>query len=95
MGLQDTYQVPGDAGAAGADRMAEGDAAAFRIEALLVDGGEGLVATELVAAEVGVAQGLEAGQHLAGEGLVDLPPVDIPRIPAPPVQETGDGIGRT
>src|SRR5262245_38820753 len=66
-----------EARAGGADRVAEGDRAAVRVEPGGVDLTECLREAELLRGERVAREGLEAGEHLRREGLVDLDHVHV------------------
>src|SRR5438132_6110850 len=71
---------PGDdARAGGAERMADGDAAALRVHLAAVDRAQRLRALEAGAAVLLGFPGLQRAEHLRGEGLVDLVDVEIGR----------------
>src|SRR5581483_4891717 len=77
--LEDVQQVQHDARAGSADRMAERDRAAVDVELLGVEPAHGAVQPELLAAVALVLPRGEAAEHLRGEGLVDLPGVEVVR----------------
>src|SRR6266568_2780577 len=69
---------PGDdARAGGAERMADGDAAALRVHLRAIDRAQRLRAFEASAAVLLRFPGLQRAEHLRGEGLVDLVEVEI------------------
>ena len=78
-----------DAIAAGADRMAEPDRAAVDIELVALDRAGGPVEMQHLAAERVVLPGRQAGQHLRGERLVELPQLDIVEREPLPAQDRG------
>src|SRR5256886_17264709 len=69
---------PGDdARAGGAERMADGDAAALRVHLAAVDRAQRLRALDPGAAAIPGFPGLQRAEHLRGEGLVDLVDVEL------------------
>jgi len=74
--LERARQVQHDPVAAGANRMAEADRAAVDVEPLRRRRGDGTLAPEQIPTQTLVVPDLEAGEHLGGKGLVDLPEVD-------------------
>src|SRR5215831_5729377 len=66
-----------DAVAARAHGMAEPDRAAVDVELVAVDAAAGAGKPEHFLAEGVVLPGGEAGEHLRGEGFVDLPQADV------------------
>ena len=75
--LQYFQQVQHDPRAGSADRMAEGDCAAVHVELFFIQGTQSPIEAELFAAVLLVLPRREAAEHLRGEGLVDLPVVEV------------------
>src|SRR5260370_24755900 len=66
-----------DPGTGGSYRVAEGDGAAVDVQPLDVQLAHGAVEAELLPAVLVVFPGREAAKHLRGEGLVDLPAIEV------------------
>src|SRR5712692_3419210 len=83
-----------DARAGRAERMAERDRAAVRIEPLQGELAGIEVHADLLAPEARALEGGEVAQHLRGESLVDLPQRDIRVAQAVPRQHARNRVGR-
>src|SRR5262245_58188935 len=70
-------QMQHDAVAARAHGMTEADGAAVDVEPVAIDAAGGAVKAEHLAAERVVLPGGETGEHLRGEGFVELPQADV------------------
>src|SRR3954462_12882055 len=75
--LHGVDEMQHDAVAGGADGMAERDRTAIDIEPVAIDLTGCAVEAENLAAEFVVVPRGEAAQHLGGEGLVQLPGLDV------------------
>src|SRR5499433_2115584 len=78
-----------DAVAARAHGMAEADRAAVDVELVAFDAAGRTIKAEHLAAERVVLPGGEAGEHLRGEGFVELPQADVAERERMPAQERG------
>src|SRR5262245_34040897 len=78
-----------DAVAARAHGMAEADGAAVDVELVAVDAAGRPVKAEHGAAERVVLPGGETGEHLRGEGFVELPQADVGEHQRVPAQDRG------
>ena len=83
-----------NAGAGRGKRMAEGDARAFDVELCPVDRAKRPVPPKPVAAIVVRFPGLQCGQHLGGEGLMNFIKIKVLQRQAALLQEVADGDGR-
>src|SRR4029077_9605271 len=93
--VQGIDEMQHDAAAAGADRMAGADDAAVDVEAVARDTAGGAGGTQRVAGELVVLPGGEAAQHLRGEGLVDLPKLNVGQGQILALEDRGGAIDRT
>src|SRR2546422_11525245 len=86
---------PGDdARAGGAERMADGDAAALRVHLAAVDRAQRLRAFEASTAVLLRFPGLQRAEHLRGEGLVDLVDVEVLQSDAGALEHLRHRVGR-
>src|SRR5262245_27245984 len=87
--LHGVDEMQHDAVAARAHGMAQPDGAAVDVELVALDAAGRAIKAEHLAAERVVLPGGETGEHLRGEGFVELPQADVAERKRVPAQERG------